>query len=248
MQFDYLIITLLTIIIIIQLLSMKKVDLKRSKKDLVILDSCALIDGRILELAKIGFLPEYIIIPSFILQELQLLADGRDSIKRERARFGLQVAKTLQQVDSLNVVIDQSQPTMPTIDEKLVSLAKMLKAKLFTTDYNLNQVASIEGVVVLNINELAHAIRPEILPGEQVTIAITQQGTNKNQGVGYLQDGTMVVVDDARREMGKAITVAITKSHQTVAGKMLFAKMIESQTKNKTTNKGNALNHQSVKK
>lgn len=206
-------------------------------KNGVILDSCALIDGRILELAKIGFLPDIIVIPSFILQELQLLADGKDNIKRERARFGLQIAKTLQQLDSLSVIIDPTLPNKPTTDEKLVILAKTLHYKLFTTDFNLNQVASIEGVTVLNINELAHALRPEILPGEKVKVAITQPGTNRNQGVGYLQDGTMIVIDDAQRDIGKLITVTITKSHQTVAGKMLFAKKDNNSGKIKTSNK-----------
>lgn len=238
MIYEIIIILLLMLSIGLQLkMFNSKTPLKKSSKNGVILDSCALIDGRIIELAKIGFLPDIIIIPSFILQELQLLADGKDNVKRERARFGLQIAKTLQQLESLTVAIDQTQPNKPTTDEKLVTLAKSLKYKLFTTDYNLNQVASIEGVEVLNINELAHALRPEILPGEEVTVAITQPGTSRNQGVGYLQDGTMVVIDDAQKDIGKAITVAITKSHQTVAGKMLFAKKATNNIKNRSLNK-----------
>ena len=225
MLLEIIIIILIVASIVLQLkMHNSKSNTKKIAKNGVILDSCALIDGRIIELAKIGFLPDAIVIPSFILQELQLLADGKDNVKRERARFGLQIAKTLQQLESLSVIIDQTQPNKPTTDEKLVSLAKTLHYKLFTTDFNLNQVASIEGVTVLNINELAHALRPEILPGEKVKVSITQPGTNRNQGVGYLQDGTMIVIDDAQRDIGKVISVTITKSHQTVAGKMLFAK------------------------
>ena len=234
MLLEIIIILLITISIILQVKQRKsKTFTSKKAKNGVILDSCALIDGRIIELAKIGFLPDAIVIPSFILQELQLLADGKDNVKRERARFGLQIAKSLQQLESLNVAIDQTQPNKPTTDEKLVSLAKSLHYKLFTTDYNLNQVASIEGVTVLNINELAHALRPEILPGEEIKVSITQPGTNRNQGVGYLQDGTMIVIDDAQRDIGKVISVTITKSHQTVAGKMLFAKKVISTSQKK---------------
>lgn len=188
----------------------------------VILDSCALIDGRVVELAKAGFLPERLIVPKFILAELQLLADGSDSHKRERARFGLEIVQQLQQDPKLTVVINAYQPDAKTTDEKLVKLAQKLGADLFTTDFNLNQVANIEGVRVLNINELSHAMRPVALPGEAFEIKIVQAGSNRDQGVGYLEDGTMVVVDNARSAIGSTIQVKVTKTHQTVAGKMLF--------------------------
>lgn len=193
----------------------------------VVLDSCALIDGRVVELAKVGFLPKNVIVPQFIVKELQLLADGRDSYKRERARFGLQVVQQLQNDASLQVIIDESNPDRATTDEKLVVLAKQRSSELFTTDYNLNQVATIEGVTVLNVNELAHALRPVALPGETVHVTILQSGTNRDQGVGYLDDGTMVVVDGAIKDIGKSIQVTVSKSHQTVAGKMLFAKKLQ---------------------
>lgn len=197
---------------------------KSSVAAAVVLDSCALIDGRVVELAKVGFMPKNIIIPQFIVQELQLLADGRDSYKRERARFGLQVVQELQKNSALSIVIDTTNPNKATTDEKLVVLARQKSAELFTTDFNLNQVATIEGVTVLNVNELAHALRPVALPGETVHVTILQSGTNRDQGVGYLDDGTMVVVDGAIKDIGKSIQVTIDKSHQTVAGKMLFAK------------------------
>jgi uncharacterized protein YacL len=196
------------------------------KTNAVVLDSCALIDGRVVELAKIGFMPKHIIVPQFIVKELQLLADGRDSYKRERARFGLQVVQELQKDTVLHVTIDTTDPGKPTTDENLVALAKQRTAELFTTDFNLNQVATIEGVTVLNVNELAHALRPVALPGEVVHVTILQSGTNRDQGVGYLDDGTMVVVDGAIKDIGKSIQVTINKSHQTVAGKMLFAKKV----------------------
>lgn len=201
--------------------------------DAVILDSCALIDGRVIALAKIGFLPKILIVPQFIVQELQLLADGRDSYKRERARFGLAIVQQLQSDAGLTVLIDQTVPDKKTTDEQLVALAKQTSAELFTTDFNLNQVATIEGVTVLNVNELAHALRPVALPGETVHVSILQAGSNRDQGVGYLDDGTMVVVDGAIKDIGKSIAVTINKSHQTVAGKMLFAVKNTKQTQAK---------------
>jgi uncharacterized protein YacL len=225
---DIIIVGLLVVILTILLLSLKPETskIKKTAIQAVIIDSCALIDGRVVDLAKIGFLPKHIIVPQFIIKELQYLADGKDSHKRERARFGLQIVQQLQAENGLNVTIDSEDPTKNTTDEKLVALAKIRDAELFTSDYNLNQVATIEGVTVLNVNELAHAIRPVALPGEAVYVTIIQSGTNRDQGVGYLDDGTMVVVDGAIKDIGKSIQVTINKSHQTVAGKMLFAKKL----------------------
>ncbi len=201
---------------------------KLSKGRAVILDSCALIDGRVVELARAGFLPERLLVPQFILAELQLLADGSDSLKRERARFGLEIVQQLQKESGLHVDISREMITAKTTDEKLVLLAKKIGADLFTTDFNLNQVASIEGVRVLNINELSHAMRPVALPGEDFEIKSIQAGSNRDQGVGYLEDGTMVVVDNARRDIGSVVSVKVTKTHQTVAGKMLFGQKVDS--------------------
>lgn len=192
------------------------------KSRAVILDSCALIDGRVIELARAGFVPDRLIVPQFILAELQLLADGSDSHKRERARFGLEIVQQLQKEPSVHVELSHIRIDAKTTDEKLVKLAKKIGADLFTTDFNLNQVASIEGVRVLNINELSHAMRPVALPGEDFELLVVQAGSNRDQGVGYLEDGTMVVVDNARRDIGSKVTVKVTKTHQTVAGKMLF--------------------------
>ncbi len=227
MIINIIIITLLVSILVLLILkSNHKPTSKTVPKNAVILDSCALIDGRVIELAKVGFMPKLIIVPQFIVKELQLLADGRDSYKRERARFGLNVVQQLQEDSALSVIIDETVPDKPTTDEQLVELAKRTSAELFTTDFNLNQVATIEGVTVLNVNELAHALRPVALPGESVYVSILQSGSNRDQGVGYLDDGTMVVVDGAIKDIGKSIEVVINKSHQTVAGKMLFAKKV----------------------
>ncbi len=201
----------------------------------VILDSCALIDGRVVELARAGFLPRQLVVPQFILAELQLLADGNDSHKRERARFGLEIVQQLQKEPGLDVEIAREMISAKTTDEKLVLLAKKRGSELFTTDFNLNQVASIEGVRVLNINELSHAMRPVALPGEDFEIKVVQAGSNRDQGVGYLEDGTMVVVDNARRDIGSTIRVKVTKSHQTVAGKMLFGQKVESAARQSAT-------------
>ncbi len=196
---------------------------KRTHKRTALLDSCALIDGRIIELAKAGFVPEKLEVPEFIVSELQLLADGSDSQKRERARYGLEVVQILQQIPGLKVEVNRSKVEARLIDDKLVELAQKINADLYTTDFNLNQVANIKGIRVLNVNELAHALRPVVLPGETINIKVIQVGSSRDQGVGYLEDGTMVVIDNARKDVGKTISVKITRSHQTVAGRMLFA-------------------------
>ena len=198
-----------------------------AKSRKMVLDTCALIDGRITELSRLGFVPDELIVPDFVVHELQMLADGNDSHKRERARYGLDVVRELQDGSHATVVIHRSDSTnaMPT-DDKLVALAKKLGAGLYTTDYNLNKVADIEGVHVLNVNELAQQLRPTALPGERKSVKILQKGSNPKQGVGYLDDGTMVVVDDAAHHINKVLEVEVTRIHQTMAGKMLFASLV----------------------
>lgn len=192
----------------------------------IILDSCALIDGRIVPIVNSGFAAEELVIPQFIINELQLLADGNDSHKRERARYGLDVANQLQDTAPVKVTIDRTVfEGAPAIDDKLVLLAKKLRAQLYTTDYNLGKVAAVEGVTVLNVNELAQNLRPITLPGETLKIKIIQKGSNHGQGVGYLDDGTMIVVDGASRHVGKVVPVTVTRMHQTVAGKMVFGQV-----------------------
>jgi uncharacterized protein YacL len=200
---------------------------KSKTKSLV--DTCALIDGRILQLAKTGFIPGEILIPDFVIRELQGLADGRDSLKRQRARDGLDMIKDLQGSQNVRVtILNDKVESFSEVDDKLIFLAKQRNAALYTTDYNLNKVADIEGVAVLNVNELSQLLRPIILPGEIVNIKLVQKGNEKKQAVGYLEDGTMVVVDDADKKIGKVVKVEIGRSLQTVAGKMMFGRLISS--------------------
>jgi len=192
----------------------------------LIMDSSGLIDGRIVQIVKAGFTPEELVVPQFILRELQLLADSGDSQKRERARFGLDVVRDLSDGDYVSVTIDQTDfPTIKMTDDKLVALAKKLRAQLYTTDFNLGKVAILENIAVLNVNQLAQNLRPNSLPGELVTIKILQKGQGRDQGVGYLDDGTMVVVDNAASSIGKTVSATVERMHQTVAGKMVFASL-----------------------
>jgi uncharacterized protein YacL len=218
--------TALLVIIIVLLVFKNNLKIKNGSRK-VILDTCALIDGRILELSKSGFIPDQLIIPEFIVHELQMLADGSDSRKRARARYGLDVIKELQASPNSKVIINKMLigENMPT-DDKLVKLAKKLNIPLYTTDYNLNKVAEISGVSVLNVNELAQQLRPEVLPGEHQSIKLVQKGSNQSQAVGYLDDGTMVVVNNAFKLIGKTVQVEISRSLQTAAGKMLFAELV----------------------
>ena len=199
-----------------------KLNFKKSRR--IILDSCALIDGRIVELVKTGFVTDGLIVPKFILRELQKLADGNDSHKRERARFGLETAVTLQEITAVTID-DAAYANTLTTDDKLIILAKERHADLCTTDYNLNKVASVEGVRVLNVNELSQALRPVLLPGEEVTVKLVQKGSNQGQGVGYLDDGTMIVVEGGAKYIGKSVSVVMEHMLQTVAGKMSFARL-----------------------
>jgi rRNA-processing protein FCF1 len=185
----------------------------------VILDSCALIDG---------FVMSELVIPQFILNELQMLADGPDSHKRERARYGLDIAHELQDTAPMRVIVDRTAfPTIDATDDKLVALAKKLRAQLYTTDYNLGKVAAVEGVQVLNVNELSQSLRPITLPGEMLNIKIIQKGSNRDQGVGYLDDGTMIVIEGGAKYVGREMPVSVTRMHQTVAGKMVFGQVKE---------------------
>ena len=198
-----------------------------SRRHRVILDSCALIDGRIAEIVRSGFVDSELIIPQFILNELQMLADGNDSHKRERARYGLDIAHELQDSAPMKVVIDRTPVIATTNDDKLVALAKRVNAQLYTTDYNLAKVAAVEGVRVLNVNELSHSLRPITLPGETLKTKIVQKGSSRDQGVGYLDDGTMIVVEGGARYVGREVPINVTRMHQTVAGKMVFGQVKE---------------------
>jgi uncharacterized protein YacL len=201
---------------------------KQSKKSYKILDTSVIIDGRIADVAETGFLDGSIVIPQFVLRELQLVADSADSLKRNRGRRGLDVLQRLQKIAGFDIeIIEDDFPTVREVDMKLIELAKVYDAKIVTNDFNLNKVAQLHGVQVLNINELANSLKPIVLPGETMRVFILKEGKEYNQGVAYLDDGTMVVVDNARKMIGKNVDVAVTSVLQTTAGKMIFGKFDE---------------------
>ena len=193
-----------------------------------ILDTSVIIDGRIADIAETGFLDGIVVIPQFVLRELQFVADSADSAKRNRGRRGLDILQRLQKMGNLNIQISEEDfPQVREVDLKLIELAKLHACKIVTNDFNLNKVAQVRGVEVLNINELANSLKPVVLPGEVMRVFILKEGKEYNQGVAYLDDGTMVVVDNARKMIGKTVDVCVTTVLQTTAGKMIFGKYDE---------------------
>ena len=197
----------------------------------MLLDTSVLIDGRILELAKTGWLNDELVIPRSVLSELQLLADGTNADKRARARYGMDVVAELQRVEQVMVtILPDNRNTPEGVDNRLLELARQQGFALATIDYNLNKIAVVEGVTVLNINELAKVIRLQVLPGERVKIKLIQDGQGKDQAVGYLEDGAMVVVAHAKKHIGETVEVEISRALQTDAGKMIFAELLKKPT------------------
>jgi uncharacterized protein YacL len=198
---------------------------KGPKKAFKILDTSVIIDGRIADIAETGFLDGVLVIPQFVLRELQLVADSADSMKRNRGRRGLDILQRIQKMAHLNVqIVEDDFPHVREVDMKLIELAKVYDCKVITNDFNLNKVAQLHGVEVLNINELANSLKPIVLPGETMRVFILKEGKEYNQGVAYLDDGTMVVVDNAKRMISKTIDISVTSVLQTTAGKMIFGK------------------------
>ena len=193
-----------------------------------ILDTSVIIDGRIADICETGFLDGTLLIPQFVLKELQLVADSADSLKRNRGRRGLDILQKIQKMSGIEVMIsDLDYPEVREVDLKLIELARTLQGKIVTNDFNLNKVAQLRGVDVLNINELANSLKPVVLPGEIMKVFILKEGKEYNQGVAYLDDGTMVVVDNARKMISKTIDVVVTSVLQTTAGKMIFGRFID---------------------
>lgn len=204
---------------------------KGGKRDYKILDTSVIIDGRIADVAETGFLGGTLIIPQFILRELQQVADSPDSSKRQRGRRGLDMLQRLRNNSQLDIqIVETDFPQVKEVDLKLIELGKQLEAQIVTNDFNLNKVSQLRGVSVLNINELANALKPVVLPGEAMKVFILKEGKEYNQGVAYLDDGTMVVVDNARKLIGRNAEVAVTSVLQTTAGKMIFGKLWEDAT------------------
>ena len=197
---------------------------RKQYSEMMLLDTSVIIDGRIADVAETGFLWAILAVPRFILNELQYIADSAEVLRRNRGRRGLEILDRLQQIDEVDIVfLDQDPAEAQQVDEKLVYLGREMSAAIVTNDYNLNRVAKLQGVQVLNINELANAVKSVVLPGEEMTIHVIQEGKEMNQGVGYLDDGTMVVVEQGRRHMGARLSVRVTKVLQTNAGRLIFA-------------------------
>jgi uncharacterized protein YacL len=205
------------------------------KRDYKILDTSVIIDGRIADVAETGFLGGTLIIPQFILTELQQVADSPDSSKRQRGRRGLDMLQRLRNNSQIDIqIVETDFPAVKEVDLKLIELGTQLEAVIVTNDFNLNKVSQLRGVSVLNINELANALKPVVLPGEAMRVFILKEGKEYNQGVAYLDDGTMVVVDNARRLIGKTADVAVTSVLQTTAGKMIFGRLWEEKEREET--------------
>jgi uncharacterized protein YacL len=201
---------------------------KVTKNTFKILDTSVIIDGRIADIVETGFVDGTLVIPQFVLRELQLVADSSDSMKRNRGRRGLDILQRIQKMPQLNIqILEDDFPNVREVDMKLIELAKVYDCKIVTNDFNLNKVAQLHGVDVLNINELANALKPVVLPGETMRVFILKEGKEYNQGVAYLDDGTMVVVDNARKMISKTIDIAVTSVLQTTAGKMIFGRFDE---------------------
>lgn len=201
---------------------------KSVKREYKILDTSVIIDGRIADVAETGFLSGTLIIPHFILAELQQVADSADSSKRQRGRRGLDMLQRLRNNSKLDIqIVETDFPAVKEVDLKLIELGKQLDAVIVTNDFNLNKVAQLRGVAVLNINELANALKPVVLPGEAMRVFVLKEGKEYNQGVAYLDDGTMVVIDNARKLIGKTADISVTSVLQTTAGKMIFGRLWE---------------------
>ena len=198
------------------------------RKRYKVLDTSVIIDGRIADICETGFVDGTLVIPQFVLKELQLVADSSDSMKRNRGRRGLDILQKIQKMSGVEVTIsDMDFPDIREVDLKLIELARTLQGKIVTNDFNLNKVSQLRGVEVLNINELANSLKPVVLPGEVMKVFILKEGKEYNQGVAYLDDGTMVVVDNARKMIGRTIDVVVTSVLQTTAGKMIFGRFID---------------------
>ncbi len=203
-------------------------DRLEEEKDIKLLDTSTIIDGRIADICETGFIQGTFIIPQFVLYEIQHVADHQDPVKRTRGRRGLDVLHRLQKQTFINVkIVDYDFPKLKEVDTKLIALAKRLGGKIITNDYNLNKVAELQGIEVLNMNQLAMSLKPALLPGELMSVKVVREGKEQGQGIGYLDDGTMVVVDDARKYMGKAVDVVVTSVLQTTSGRMIFSKLKE---------------------
>jgi uncharacterized protein YacL len=207
----------------------------KENADYGILDTSVIIDGRIADICDTGFIEGNLVVPRFVLDELQYIADSSDSMKRSRGRRGLDILNRMQRSSGIHIeVLDQDFPKLKGVDAKLVALAKKMNGKIITNDFNLNKVAELQGIKILNVNELANALKPVVLPGEIMTVKIIRDGKEPGQGVAYLDDGTMIIVDNAQRYQGSNVEVVVTSVLQTTAGRMIFSELKEGVADKKT--------------
>ena len=201
---------------------------RQPRKNYKVLDTSVIIDGRIADVCETSFIDGTLVVPQFVLRELQLVADSSDPLKRNRGRRGLDILQRMQKMSNITVqIVEEDYPQIREVDLKLIELARAYEGKIVTNDFNLNKVAQLQGVPVLNINELANALKPVVLPGEIMRVFILKEGKEYNQGVAYLDDGTMVVVDNAKKMISKTVDISVTSVLQTTAGKMIFGKYDE---------------------
>ena len=221
-----------------------KIGHRKKGAELILLDTSAVIDGRIADIAETKFISGTLVVPRFVIQELQSLADSSDTHKRNRARRGLDIIAKLQKDETLTVkIFDKDYPELQNVDAKLLALSKELEAKIVTTDFNLNKVAVLQGATVLNINDLSNALKPVYLPGEAMPIFVVKDGKEHNQGIGYLDDGTMVVVEEGRKHVGKRIEVIVSSILQTSSGRMVFTRpTAQAQQNDSQENRGKQVN------
>ena len=218
-------------------------DMRWSREKSILMDTSVIIDGRIVDIAKTGFLPGSLIIPRFVLNELQYVADSSENLRRQRGRRGIDVVSQLQKDKNISVTVaDLDVEGSHEVDEKLVLLARQMNAPILTNDFNLNRIAELQGVQILNINDLANAVKSILLPGEDLPVRVIQEGKESGQGVAYMDDGTMVVIEEGRGYLEKEILVTVTKVLQTAAGRMIFAKPSEA-NKNNNNNINNKKHH-----
>jgi len=212
----------------------------KEDRDIRILDTSVIIDGRIADICDAGFIQGTLLVPRFVLEELQYIADSSDSIKRSRGRRGLDVLNRMQKSTGITIeVSDHDFPKIKAVDAKLVALAKKIDGKLVTNDFNLNKVAELQGVKILNVNQLANAMKPVVLPGEMMNVKIIKDGKEPGQGVAYLDDGTMIIVDNAQRYQGASVIVTVTSVLQTTAGRMIFSEFKETVSEREALNVNN---------
>ena len=209
-----------------------RLDTKASGTEIILLDTSVIIDGRIADMCETGFISGQVVVPGFVLKELQAIADSSDALKRNRGRRGLDALNKIKKSTSVNVKVhDLDFHDISAVDAKLVKMAQELSARIFTNDFNLNKVAELQGIRVLNINALANALKPVVMPGEMMSVKILKEGKEENQGVAYLDDGTMVVVDNGRKLIGQTVPATITSVLQTQAGRMIFAKVTDEESR-----------------